>query len=66
MTYILSSYCYVDAFILSLDRLGVSLMACEGSDEWLEMRMPFDRVVTDLKEYYIGLFFFSFKISIFA
>jgi len=44
-----------DAFILSVDRLGVSLMACEGSDEWVEMRMPFDRVVTDLKEYNIEL-----------
>jgi len=43
-----------DAFILSLDRFGVSLMACEGS-EWLEMRMPFERVVTDLKEYQIEL-----------
>jgi hypothetical protein len=44
-----------DAFILSVDRLGVSLMACEGTDEWVELRMPFERVITDLKEYHIEL-----------
>lgn len=33
-------------------------MACEGDDEWVEMRMHFDRVVTDLKEYHIGVFYF--------
>jgi hypothetical protein len=43
----------IDAFILSLDRIGFNIMACCDEDSWIEMRMPFDRVVTDLQEYIV-------------
>jgi len=44
-----------DAFLVSFDKLGFSIMACEGLEEWIEMKMPFERVITDLQEYILEM-----------